>query len=189
MIHPHTGLLDLGEPLGIALVATQCIPRGTVTWARDPLDQLLPAALVASLPPLFAQLRIRFAYPDADGAWLLPWDDTRFMNHACEPNCALTAFGFEIAVRDIAVGEPLTNDYAMLNLAPDERIDCACGSARCRGSITFRDQRALAPAWDAWIADALRVADSVDQPLGLLLAPGAMQAAASHHRAPEQAAS
>ena len=181
MIHPDTTLEHLGEVLGVSLVATRPIPRGTVTWARDPLDQLLPAATVAALPPLFTALRIRFAWRDARGDYLLPWDDTRFMNHSCAPNCAVTRFGFEIAVRDIAAGEPLTNDYAMLHLEQDERIDCACGAAACRGVVSHVDQARLEPQWDTWIHAALAGFDAVPQPLAPLLSAAQVRDARARH--------
>lgn len=70
----------------------------------------------------------------------------RFINHSCEPNCAvkldsdlITANVF--ALQDIADGEELTLDYAVFegsieNFPPS----CLCGSASCRGTITgFKD--------------------------------------------------
>jgi len=181
LIHPDTTLAALGDPLGIALVATQPMPKGTVVWAQDELDRVLPAAQVERLPALFGQLRIRFAYRDTQGDYRLPWDDTRFMNHSCEPNCVVTAFGFEIAVRDIAAREPLTNDYASLHLEDDERIECACGAPRCRGSVTSRDFAPLSHEWYASVRDALSHAASVPQPLRPLLAAGAWDAALAYY--------
>jgi uncharacterized protein len=182
MIHPNTRLTDLGDPLGISLVATRTIPKGTVTWAHDPLDRILPAAQVASLPALFGSLTIRFAYRNAQGDYVLAWDDTRFMNHSCEPTCAMTRFGFEIAVRDIAAGEQLTNDYAMLHLETGERIDCGCGHATCRGAISAADQHGRQAVWDEWVREALACFGAVDQPLSELLSRGQIRAAFAHHR-------
>jgi SET domain-containing protein len=67
-------------------------------------------------------------------------NDARFINHSCEPSCeAVLDDGrvFIEAIRDIAVGEELTYDYA---LDPDDRprrswksaYPCRCGSRRCR---------------------------------------------------------
>jgi hypothetical protein len=182
MIHPDTRLADLGEPLGISLVAARRIPKGTVTWAHDPLDRILPAAQVASLPALFDSLTIRFAYRNAQGDYVLAWDDTRFMNHSCEPTCAMTRFGFEIALRDIEAGEQLTNDYAMLHLESEERIDCGCGYALCRGAISASDQHGLQPVWDAWIDGALASFEAVDQPLSALLSRAQIRDAFAHYR-------
>lgn len=183
MIHPDTRLADLGGPLGISLVATRRIPKGTVTWAHDPLDRILPAAHVASLPPQFDSLTIRFAYRNAQGDYVLAWDDTRFMNHSCDPTCAVTRFGFEIAVRDIEAGEQLTNDYAMLHLEPEERIDCDCGHALCRGAVSAPDQHGLQPVWDTWVGEALACFEAVDQPLSALLSLAQIRGAFAHYRA------
>ena len=51
------------------------------------------------------------------------------------------ALGHKVAVRDIAAGEELTFDYRLVT--EDEEDDdgtyaCACGSARCRGTMLDR---------------------------------------------------
>lgn len=180
MIHPHAELAMVSPDIGLGLVARQCIPRGTLTWVHDPLDQVLPADFVARLPPLFADLTVRFAYRDVRGDYVLAWDDTRFMNHSCQHNCALTPFGFEIAIADILPGEQLTNDYAMLNLEPDERLVCQCGGPQCRGVIGPADRLARQAGWDAQIQVALAGAGALDQALQTLL-PSEMLAAARLH--------
>ena len=181
MIHPDTVLAAVGNDMGVGLVARRPIPKGTLIWVRDALDQILPAIMVAALPPLFADLTLRFAYRNHQGDYLLTWDDTRFMNHSCEHNCALTPFDFEIAVRDIGVGEQLTNDYAMLNLEPDERLDCLCGTPSCRGIIAAADQAVLQGRWHAEILAALNNVDLVTQALLPLLPEGRLRAALSHY--------
>ena len=49
-------------------------------------------------------------------------DHGRYMNHNCIPNCLKTWMGYEVAVRDIALGEELTNDYANLGMYPDDEF-------------------------------------------------------------------
>lgn len=88
------------------------------------------------------------AYPEDDessdsGPQLLLdlTDQTRWINHACDPNTEVdtswdpetgAAYAWWVALRDIAVGEELTYDYAFsAHLAEP----CACGMARCRGVI------------------------------------------------------
>ena len=39
----------------------------------------------------------------SDGISILCWDNARFVNHSCEPNCLTGGFDFEFAIRDIAV--------------------------------------------------------------------------------------
>jgi hypothetical protein len=47
------------------------------------------------------------------------------------------------ARRDIAAGEELTVDYALFSVVPEWRMDCHCGSSRCRGVVTGNDWRLL----------------------------------------------
>jgi hypothetical protein len=73
------------------------------------------------------------------------------INHACEPTTGirLTRRGYRLlALQDIAVGEQLTYDYSTYIANPLERLQCRCGSTRCRGEIgPFRD---LPPWWRAY---------------------------------------
>jgi uncharacterized protein len=71
-------------------------------------------------------------------------NDSRHINHSCEPNCA----AYEIehddgtlaivieTLRPIQRGEELLLDYA-LDVGPEDRSDypCACGTPKCRGTM------------------------------------------------------
>ncbi|MFM8867058.1 MAG: SET domain-containing protein [Ilumatobacteraceae bacterium] len=61
------------------------------------------------------------------------------INHSCEPNCGMRNATQVVTMRDIEVGEELTFDYAMSDMAPYDEFDCACGNASCRGRVTGRD--------------------------------------------------
>ena len=127
MIHPRTRVLEVSPAIGLGLFATADLPRGTITWAADPLDRVLAPAAVAELPQTLARdLLDRFAWQASDGNFILTWDNARFVNHSCAPNCISSGFGFEMAVRDIAAGAELTNDYADLGMQHDESFVCAC---------------------------------------------------------------
>jgi hypothetical protein len=64
-----------------------------------------------------------------------------FLNHSCEPNVGVQGNVVFVAMRDMAPGEELTIDYAMIDGDPDERMDCRCGAPSCRGVITGDDWR------------------------------------------------
>lgn len=65
------------------------------------------------------------------------------INHSCEPNCGMGGAAQVVAMRDIAVGETLTFDYAMADGSDYDEFACACGSTSCRGRVTGSDwQRA-----------------------------------------------
>ncbi len=67
-------------------------------------------------------------------------DQTRWVNHSCEPNVVVEAgvtrdgngWAQLQALRDIAVGEELFYDYA---LPPELKERCFCGAKKCRGWI------------------------------------------------------
>lgn len=80
-----------------------------------------------------------------DHTALEPDPPFRYLNHSCQPNCALVEVevehengsraGWEIwleALRDIAPGEQMTIDY---NWPASAAIPCTCGSPHCRGWI------------------------------------------------------
>lgn len=60
------------------------------------------------------------------------------LNHSCEPNLGLQGQVVYVALRDIAIDEEFTFDYAMTDDEPCE-MQCRCGSPSCRGTITGRD--------------------------------------------------
>lgn len=61
------------------------------------------------------------------------------VNHSCEPNCGMGGAAQVVAMRDIAVGEALTFDYAMADGSDYDEFDCACGSSLCRGQVSGND--------------------------------------------------
>jgi uncharacterized protein len=60
------------------------------------------------------------------------------LNHSCEPNLGLQGQIVYVALRDIAIDEELTFDYAMNDDEPYE-MTCRCGTKSCRGTITGAD--------------------------------------------------
>ena len=171
MIHPRTRLVSIDREVGDGVVATRPIPRGTITWVLDDLDRMFTDSEVAALPACYEPLLDRWTFNDGRGHHVLCWDLARFMNHSCEPNCAGSELGFEIAVRDIEPGEQLTNDYATFHLHPREQFDCRCGSLSCRGVVTHRDAAHAVEEVRRQLATALPAVGEVDQPLWSLIRP------------------
>lgn len=62
-----------------------------------------------------------------------------FINHSCDPNCALSGNVVLVALRDIAVGEELGYDYATTDGSDYDEFECACGTALCRGKVSGHD--------------------------------------------------
>jgi uncharacterized protein len=77
-------------------------------------------------------------------------DQTRWINHSCDPNTVVESTydgatgelrAWWVARRDIAPGEELTYDYAFIGSAAEP---CGCGAAACRGLIVDPDPDELA---------------------------------------------
>jgi SET domain-containing protein len=64
-----------------------------------------------------------------------------FGNHSCDPTLWHTSAFALGARRDLAAGEEVTVDYATQTAEPDFTLDCRCGSALCRGTVTGDDWR------------------------------------------------
>jgi SET domain-containing protein len=74
-----------------------------------------------------------------DGQYVLFKPPARFVNHSCDPNARATK-GRDVASRDIEEGEEITVDY-VVERVPGLKLNCTCGSPRCRGVLTDLAQR------------------------------------------------
>ncbi len=63
-----------------------------------------------------------------------------YLNHSCEPNCGVAGSAVFVALREIAPGEELTIDYAMID-DHDGVMECRCGAPSCRRLVRGRDWR------------------------------------------------
>lgn len=163
MIHPDTQLVHLNEKIGFGVTATQLIPKGTITWVLDKLDKILLPAEVEELGPLYRKVIDKYTYRNRQGNYILCWDNARFINHSFHSNCVSTAYEFEIAVRDIHLGEELTDDYGYLNLT--EPFDCLPESNTNRKRVMPDDLLQFYEMWDAKLLDTFPLLTAVDQPL------------------------
>jgi len=61
-----------------------------------------------------------------------------FVNHSCDPNCALYFENDGLvlrAIKDIVGGEELSFDYGTIMFSEPTEFQCECGSSKCRGMI------------------------------------------------------
>ncbi len=86
-----------------------------------------------------------------DGLYFDMVDQTRWINHCCDPNASVETgvlptgeiWARIVALRSIAVGEEIAYDYAFpAHLAEP----CRCGSPLCRGMIIDEDAIPAAPS-------------------------------------------
>lgn len=124
MIHPDTEVRFISKEKGYGVVATKLIPKGTITWVQDDLDQIFTKDQVKNLSPFIKKHLDIYSFTNKNGEMVLCWDNGKFVNHSFKPSCFSTPYDFEIAIRDIHPGEELTDDYGYLNVEkPFKAID------------------------------------------------------------------
>jgi hypothetical protein len=159
----------MNDDIGYGVFATKLIPKGTITWVLDDLDQILEPSRVESLDPLRKQDVLKYSFRNQDGQYILCWDKARFVNHSFHANCVGTAYDLELAARDIYPGEQLTDDYGTLNL--DEPFDCLPEPGTERVRVMPDDLLRYHPYWDHLAREAFRHFNRVEQPLKHLIRP------------------
>ncbi len=166
MIHPKTELRYINEIIGHGVVATEFIPAGTITWVLDKLDREFNRAQFEAMSPMYQTILDTYCYRNNKGNFILCWDHGRYVNHSFKSNCLTTAYDFEIAIRDIHVGEQLTDDYGYLNiLEPFEGVDE--GTER---KIVYPDDLLnYHQVWDKQIENVFKHITSHKQPLKNLI--------------------
>ncbi|MDG3582620.1 MULTISPECIES: SET domain-containing protein [Galbibacter] len=162
MIHPHTELRFISDEIGHGVVATQLIPKGTITWVQDQLDVVLTPAQVANMSNDYQHIIDYFTFRNNKGEYVLCWDMAKFVNHSFKSNCLTTPYDFEIAVRDIYPGEELTDDYGYLNIA---RPFKAKDEGTKRKIVYPDDLLKYHAVWDEVLKEAFRHINAVNQPL------------------------
>ncbi|MGD9950579.1 MAG: SET domain-containing protein [Desulfobulbus sp.] len=165
MIHPHTEVRFINESKGKGLVATTPIPLGTITWVRDALDREITPAELAGYEEKYQDILLTYSFRNQQGNYIFCWDNGRFLNHSFHPNCCLTAYGLELAIRDIAPGEELTNDYGYFNIIePFEPFGAAAEEGK-RNVVRPDDLNHYAQIWDQQLIQAFPHLTAVAQPL------------------------
>ncbi len=117
MIHPDTELRFINNVVGYGVVAKKFIPKGTITWVQDDLDQIYTDADILNINPIMHSYLETYCFVNNKGHKVLCWDNAKYVNHSFNSSCMSTAYDFEIAIRDIRPGEQLTDDYGYLNVS------------------------------------------------------------------------
>ena len=123
---------------GQGLFAKRSIAKGAIVAVKG--GHVLTAPQWAALEPALGPADIQIAEDlfiapvtaaERDGSML-------YTNHSCDPNLAIQGQIVLIAMRDIALDEELTIDWATTDDG-DYQMACRCGSPRCRGTVTAKD--------------------------------------------------
>lgn len=162
MIHPDTEVRFINKEKGYGVVAKKFIPRGTITWVQDGLDQIFSREEVAGLNPMVKKQLDIYSFTNKNGEMVLCWDNGKFVNHSFNPTCFSTPYDFEIAIRDIYPGEELTDDYGYLNVEkPFQVID----EGTVRKTVYPDDILNFHQEWDDLIKKNAPKVLEVEQPL------------------------
>jgi SET domain-containing protein len=106
---------------GLGVFAAEPIARGSEVWRFTPgFDLDLDPRALEALPEHARQWLLVYGYLDPRlQRFILCCDDARFINHSATPNLrpdfAREPHGVDLALRDIAPGEELTVDYALVD--------------------------------------------------------------------------
>lgn len=166
MIHPHTEIAFINKEVGYGVVATKCIPAGTITWVLDKLDREFSPKEVDEMEQVYQDILNTYTYRNNKGNFVLCWDHGKYVNHSFEANCLSTAYDFEVAIRDIEVGEQLTDDYGYLNITkPFRGID----EGTKRKVVYPDDLLKYHKVWDNKISKVFSKIPKVNQDLGHLI--------------------
>jgi len=162
MIHPKTELKFISPQIGYGVVATEFIPAGTITWTLDDLDREFTPEQVETMNNIHKKIMDTYCYRNNKGNFVLCWDYGRFVNHSFNSNCMSTAYDFEIAIRDIQVGEQLTDDYGYLNIQePFEAMD----EGTERKVVYPNDLLHYSDVWDTQLLSVFNHITTLNQPL------------------------
>ncbi|WP_373058524.1 SET domain-containing protein [Zunongwangia sp. H14] len=172
MMHPDTEIRFISEEIGYGVVALKRLPKGTITWVQDELDQIYTPAEVEKMSEFAKQMIDKYTFRNNKGNFVLCWDTSKYVNHSFRSNCLSTAYDFEIAVRDIQEGEELTDDYGYLNVteafeAKDEHTE--------RKVVYPNDLEKFHPQWDEQLQEAFEHIKNVSQPLQSLISAEVQQ--------------
>jgi len=131
---------------GKGVFAKRIIPKGTRIFEYDGervLKTNLASDLAKGLTSLTYVMNLdeKYAIDGERGG-----NDSRFINHSCDPNCEVIYFGgipYIYAMQDIPQGEEINFDYKYGSESDVEFTDeqkrewfpCKCGAKNCHGTL------------------------------------------------------
>ncbi|MDT0677765.1 SET domain-containing protein [Autumnicola musiva] len=162
MMHPDTEVRFISEEIGYGVVALKHIPKGTITWVQDELDQIYSPQQVERMSEVAQKMIDKYTFRNNKGNFVLCWDTAKYVNHSFRSNCLTTAYDFELAIRDIQAGEELTDDYGYLNVT--EAFEAKNEDTE-RKVVYPDDLENFHQQWDEQLQQAFTFINNVAQPL------------------------
>lgn len=163
MIHPHTELRFVNHEIGYGVFATAPIPKGTIVYVKDSLEVEVTNYKFGKLDKPYQELVEKYSYIDERGVRVVSWDHAKYVNHKCDCNSMSSGYGFEVAIKDIARDEEITDEYGLFNIPVPVKINCGC--ADCRKTLLPTDIDNYFQRWDTLVCEAVSQVPNVSQPL------------------------
>ncbi|OQR90728.1 hypothetical protein ACHHYP_05288 [Achlya hypogyna] len=131
----------------MGLFAKEDLPKGTLVWYSEDIDvvDIYTKAEILAHPQ--KDTLITYSYMRGDdryGSTLNPSSDPSwYFNHSCDPTTWYETDDRIKTCRDVKKGEQLTYDYACTETESSMHfgLQCLCGTAACRGVLTFSEWR------------------------------------------------
>ncbi|KAA3625467.1 MAG: SET domain-containing protein [Bacteroidetes bacterium] len=163
MIHPHTRIRYISDEIGYGVFATQLIPKGTIVYIKDSLELEIQPEDFENHSLVMQEQIEKYSYMNETGVRILSWDFAKYVNHCCNYNTLSSAYGFDIAIKDIVEGDEITCDYGLLNVM--DEMELSCTRPECRKVLRPSDFENYYLKWDDELKSALKEFSKVIQPL------------------------
>lgn len=95
---------------GIGLFAAEFIPKGTIVWKMDSMNNSYKEEEFKSMPNLYKEFINTYSFK-YNNQYILCVDNARFFNHSNTPNCGSIGDNCTMAQVDINIGDELTDNY------------------------------------------------------------------------------
>jgi len=111
------------------------IDKNGIIWKLDRTEKVLTKSERDELPQEIRKLAFQYKK-----GYVVVSDNSKYMNHSCDPNTWWRDDETLVAKREIKNGEEITYDYSTADVGEwVASWECQCGSLYCRHKITGKD--------------------------------------------------
>ncbi len=126
---------------GLGLIATSKIKKNEIVWQASKNHLTYKMTDINSWSQEKQKEFKRYSYECEKEYFLLDGTIGKYMNHSCNPNCVWQNNRTLIAKDDINIDDEITYDYSTAQLSRNLKMNCKCGSDKCRKIITNHDYK------------------------------------------------
>lgn len=131
-------------PGEVGLFAMRDLPKGQIINDASLIrEQLYSLEIYRSLDDITRRQVDKFVTVAYDGFFCIPninyMPTSFYCNHSCDPNVGFDGHDNMVLIKDVKAGDELCIDYAFSITNPDWKLECHCGSSKCRKFITGND--------------------------------------------------